>query len=77
MKGFGCPKATLGLLGLIDPLYQLRCLLILDNGHCAWPLFDNQPVNTRLIETLNPLSQCTIGYQKNNNIAVVFFYNNF
>jgi hypothetical protein len=50
MKGFGCPKATLGLLGLIDQLYQLRGLLIIDNGHCAWPLFDNQPVDTALIE---------------------------
>jgi hypothetical protein len=64
MKGFGCPKATLGLLGLIDELCQLRCLLILDNGHSAWPLFDNQPVNTALIETVKPLSQGTIGYQQ-------------
>ncbi len=64
MKGFGCPKATLGLLRLIDQLCQLRGLLIIDNGHSAWPLFDNQHANTALIETVNPLSQSTIVYQQ-------------
>ena len=44
MKGFGCPKASLGLLGLSDQLYQLRGLLIIDNGHSTWPLFDNQSI---------------------------------
>jgi hypothetical protein len=64
MKGFGGPKTSLRLLGLIDELCQLRGLLIIDNGHSTWPLFDNQPVNTALIETVNPLSQCTMGYQQ-------------
>jgi hypothetical protein len=41
----------------------LRGLLTLDNGHSAWPLFDNQPVNSALIESVNLLSQGTIGYQ--------------
>jgi hypothetical protein len=25
-------------------------LLIIDNGHWAWPLFDNQSIDTALIE---------------------------
>jgi hypothetical protein len=37
-------------LGLIDQLCKFRGLLITDNGHFTWPLFDNQPVDTALIE---------------------------
>ena len=50
MKGFGGPKASLRLLGLIDELCQLRGLLIIDNGcvfrmgpekrPCHWVKYD-------------------------------------
>jgi hypothetical protein len=46
MKGFGGPEASLRWLGLIDQPCQLRGLLIIDNGHSTWLLFDNQPVYT-------------------------------
>ena len=74
MKGFGCPKASLGLLGLIDELYQLRGLLIIDNGHCTWPLFDNQSLETALIEIRHIVaSKSRFFFNKKNNIAVVMF----
>jgi hypothetical protein len=38
------------LVGLIDQLCQLRGLLIIDNGHSTWPFFDNQSIDTALIE---------------------------
>jgi hypothetical protein len=39
-------------------------LLIIDNGHWSWPLFDNQPINAALVETVDPLAQRTIGDQQ-------------
>jgi hypothetical protein len=62
MKGFGGPKSSLRLLWLINEIRQFRSLLIVDNGHSTWPFFDDQPINTALIETVDPLSYATIGY---------------
>ena len=64
MKGFGCPKGPLSLLGLINEIGQFTGLLIIDNGHSTWPLFDNQPINAARVETIDPLAQRAIGDQQ-------------
>jgi hypothetical protein len=43
MKGFGGRKISLCLLQLINQKCKLSGLLASDNGHSAWPLFDDQP----------------------------------
>jgi len=65
VKGFGCPKSSIGLLRLIDQLCQLIGLLTIDNSHSTRPLFDDQSIDTGLIETVYPLSECSIrNYQR-------------
>jgi hypothetical protein len=56
MEGFRRPKSSVRLLWLINQFRQFGALLIIDNGHSTWPLFDNQPINTRMIKTVDPLS---------------------
>jgi hypothetical protein len=37
---------------------------MVDSGHSTWPFFDDQPINTALTETVDPLSYGTIGYDQ-------------
>lgn len=60
VKGFSCPKSPIGLLWLIDQLCQFIGLLAIDDSRSTRPLFDDQPIDTGLIETVYPLSECSI-----------------
>jgi UPF0288 family protein (methanogenesis marker protein 3) len=62
MKGFCGPECSIRLLRLIYQLGKFVFLLWSDNFGPTGSFFSDNSVNTGMVETIDPLSQCSVGY---------------